>query len=344
MAFRGVMEYNNGQTVGVAAGTGVIPGQVGDIVVLGGVYNSTLVTVAISDAGDAGPTNTGPNPWRKLNNPDPDIIGGNTNVTFWVKKLTANDVGKFVTLTLSSGGWRFPMLSASFSGRGPASSVTVSRSQEIDANATFESSTINANQGDDIAIFYFARSALATAPSLVTPEPNQTKRGETLTAMASPNYSVTVASRNNSPTGPNGGGVNTFNQVLTHAISYSVSIPSGAANIPPEAIAGANQSAIEPYSTVTLSGTDSDADGTITARAWTQTAGTPVVALAGTGATRTFKAPGTINGTTLTFQYSVTDNEGATGSDTLTVQVDPVTERAAVGEVLVPLEIRAVVP
>lgn len=48
-------------------------------------------------------------------------------------------------------------------------------------------------------------------------------------------------------------------------------------NISPTANAGTDQADVEPYTAVSLSGTDSDTDGTIASRLWTQTGGASVV-------------------------------------------------------------------
>lgn len=125
------------------------------------------------------------------------------------------------------------------------------------------------------------------------------------------------------------------------ALDDATWVGAGAAppNTPPTVNAGADQINLEPWATVTLTGTDSDGDGTIASRAWAQTGG-PAVSLTGSGAARTFEAPGTLAGTTLTFQYSATDDDGATATDTMTVTVLPVTERAVIGGVEVPMRIR----
>lgn len=110
-------------------------------------------------------------------------------------------------------------------------------------------------------------------------------------------------------------------------------------NVPPTADAGADQAGLEPGAAFTLTGTDSDPDGTIAARSWTQTGG-PAVTLSGSGATRTAEAPPTLDGADLVFEYAVTEADGGTATDTTTVTVLPATERVASGGVLVPIQIR----
>lgn len=107
--------------------------------------------------------------------------------------------------------------------------------------------------------------------------------------------------------------------------------PETLPNTPPTANAGPDQSNVEPYTTVTLSGAASaDPDGTVASYVWSQTAG-PAVTLSGSGASRTFTAPGTLAGVSLTFQLTVTDNSGATGTDTVQVAVLPAAERIMIG-------------
>jgi hypothetical protein len=129
--------------------------------------------------------------------------------------------------------------------------------------------------------------------------------------------------------GSRGGGTATSGPT---SIGYNVLVvfPAASSNTPPTANAGFDQVDVEPYSIIALVGTDSDIDGTVVSRNWTQTAGSPTVTLSGTGASRILEAPGTIAGTTLTFQYSVTDNGGSTTTDTMNLVTLPVTERAVI--------------
>ena len=95
------------------------------------------------------------------------------------------------------------------------------------------------------------------------------------------------------------------------------------ANLSPVANAGPDQS-VAAGAAVTLNGSGSDPDGSVAGYAWTQTSGLPTVSLSGaSSATATFTAPAATTGTTLTFQLTVTDDDGATGSDTVRVTVSP---------------------
>ncbi|MBL8121550.1 hypothetical protein JNM87_02265 [Candidatus Saccharibacteria bacterium] len=118
---------------------------------------------------------------------------------------------------------------------------------------------------------------------------------------------------------------------------------SGASNDAPTAYAGTNQMGIEPFKVVTLTGTDSDTDGTVVSRQWQQLSGTSVVLSGATTDTCSFIAPGTLLGDTLTFGYTVTDNQGANSAES-TVQcvVLPVTERAVMSGVETPLQTKSI--
>ncbi|MCP3099730.1 discoidin domain-containing protein [Myxococcus sp. K15C18031901] len=97
------------------------------------------------------------------------------------------------------------------------------------------------------------------------------------------------------------------------------------ANQPPVANAGADRSVTLPSSGITLTGSATDADGTIVSYGWTQVSG-PIATLAGAN-TATLSLTGLSAGT-LVFRLTVTDDDGATHSDdvTLTVSAAPVNQ------------------
>lgn len=93
-------------------------------------------------------------------------------------------------------------------------------------------------------------------------------------------------------------------------------------NSAPVAEAGFMQSNVEPYSTVTLDGTNShDADNDPLTYAWSQTVGPAVTLSSTTSATPTFTAPATTGGTTLTFQLIVNDGTVNSSADTVDIVV-----------------------
>tara|TARA_R110002096_G_scaffold2619_5_gene13565 strand:- start:1471 stop:5682 length:4212 start_codon:yes stop_codon:yes gene_type:complete len=103
----------------------------------------------------------------------------------------------------------------------------------------------------------------------------------------------------------------------------SVDITVNPVNADPVANAGADQS-VDEQSAVNLDGSaSSDSDGSVASYAWTQTAGTAVALTGADTATPSFTAPSVnVAGEVLTFQLEVTDNEGATATDSVDVQVN----------------------
>jgi L-fucose isomerase-like protein len=91
------------------------------------------------------------------------------------------------------------------------------------------------------------------------------------------------------------------------AASTSVTVKH--VNVAPTANAGADQT-VDEQTSVTLTGTGSDIDGTIASYVWTQTAGTPVTLTNANAAVASFTAPATMTGEVLTFQLTVTDDKG----------------------------------
>ncbi|MFD3004034.1 PKD domain-containing protein, partial [Pontibacter toksunensis] len=89
---------------------------------------------------------------------------------------------------------------------------------------------------------------------------------------------------------------------------------------PPVANAGADVSITLPANSVTLSGSGTDSDGTISGYSWSQVSG-PLATLSG-AATPNLRADSLLAGTYV-FRLTVTDNESASSSDDVTVTVVP---------------------
>src|ERR1019366_3026746 len=94
-------------------------------------------------------------------------------------------------------------------------------------------------------------------------------------------------------------------------------------NIPPVANAGSpNQTITLPVDSVTLSGSGSDADGTVVSYLWTKISGPSSGTISSPGSATT-SVTGLVQGS-YQFQLQVTDNLGAIGTSMLQVIVNPV--------------------
>ena len=103
---------------------------------------------------------------------------------------------------------------------------------------------------------------------------------------------------------------------------WTQSAPFTPTNSTPNANAGPDQSNIAAEANVQLDATgSSDSDGTIASYAWNQTAGTSVTLSNATIASPTFTAPTTGSNQTLTFELTITDDEGATHTDTVNIEI-----------------------
>ncbi|MFP2924028.1 discoidin domain-containing protein [Pyxidicoccus sp. 3LG] len=98
---------------------------------------------------------------------------------------------------------------------------------------------------------------------------------------------------------------------------FGASVAPGA-NQTPTANAGADQSVVLPSTGIALTGSGTDPDGTIASYAWTQVSG-PTATLGGAN-THTLAVSNLAAGT-LVFRLTVTDDDGATHSDDVTVTV-----------------------
>ncbi|TMO84676.1 PKD domain-containing protein [Pseudoalteromonas spongiae] len=96
----------------------------------------------------------------------------------------------------------------------------------------------------------------------------------------------------------------------------------------PSVNAGPDQTATE-LSTITLSGSGSDRDGSIVSYQWTQTSGKAVVIENPSSPEVSFRAPKATNEHQITLQLTVTDKNGWVDSDSLDITVVPMTEEEA---------------
>ncbi|EEX32900.1 chitinase [Vibrio coralliilyticus ATCC BAA-450] len=93
------------------------------------------------------------------------------------------------------------------------------------------------------------------------------------------------------------------------------------ANRAPVAAAGADVSVTGPASVVLDGSSSSDSDGSVASYVWEQLSGTSVSLTGANTAQASFDVAEVAQTETLTFKLTVTDNEGATGTDTVVVTV-----------------------
>ena len=101
---------------------------------------------------------------------------------------------------------------------------------------------------------------------------------------------------------------------------------NAAVNIAPTANAGNDMTLTLPANNTTLSGSGTDADGTITSYAWTRVSG-PTTFTLGTANAATTTLTNLVQGTYV-FRLTVTDNSGATATDNVTVTVNAAAQPA----------------
>ncbi len=113
-----------------------------------------------------------------------------------------------------------------------------------------------------------------------------------------------------------------YNGTITLApFTSAVLIKTGTStNQPPHANAGSDQTITAPTSTITLSGTGTDVDGTIASYTWSKIAGSALGTITNTNSAST-TVTGLVQGV-YKFELKVTDNLGAIGKDTMQVTVN----------------------
>ena len=107
-----------------------------------------------------------------------------------------------------------------------------------------------------------------------------------------------------------------------------IRLPESTANILPTVSAGSDQS-VDSAASVSITGTASDTDGVISSYQWTQLSGTTLTLFDANTATLSFTVPAVSLGTTLTFRLTVTDNDGDSSSDDVSIFVNATQKTSA---------------
>lgn len=112
----------------------------------------------------------------------------------------------------------------------------------------------------------------------------------------------------------------TDNQGSTAFDDVKVTVNAAPVNVVPTANAGPDKSITLPVNSATFNGSGTDSDGTIASYSWTKQSG-PTASLTG-ASTATLQANSLVEGTYV-FRLTVTDNQGATAFDDVTIVVQP---------------------
>lgn len=303
-------QISNGSSTASTTDVGTIPASSldGDLAVL------------VASQGTGANTCATPTGWTLVGGPL--RVDANISAYVFAKDLVLADAGASVSLVWS-GGAKSSGVIVVLSGADTVAEL-VSAALATAANGTVFNIPSVTTVEADCAILAVAvlRDATATPPDATWPG-TWTSQVRSATGGSTPNLSCEAATVTAGAlsAGVHGGGTG-GSAGHTGALAFTVGItPAPAANVPPTANAGVDQTGIAPGATVALSGSDSDSDGTVATRAWTQLSGASVALSGAATANASFTAPSDPAGWTGTFRYTVTDNAGATGFDDVSITV-----------------------
>jgi hypothetical protein len=226
------------------------------------------------------------------------VIGGLPRGQDYPKIATLYDYGNaLVDPTNSTRGRTFSMVTEDFSiyemSSSPAPTISMSGSQVINTTSTSVTAVGTPASGESITSYSWTK--LSGTGAITSPSSSTTG----LTGLAGTStYQCTVTQ--------------TDGQTASGTVTVTV-------NVAPTANAGIDQTITLPTNSVTLSGSGTDTDGTISSYSWTKISGGTATITSPTSASTTIT--GLVAGTYV-FQLQVTDNNGATATDTVQITVN----------------------
>jgi RHS repeat-associated protein len=224
--------------------------------------------------------------------------------TFTAPEVTLNENLIFsVTVTDNDGGTDSDSVTVTVNNVNKAPNANAGTNQTVNEGTTVTLAGSASNDPDgSIATYQWVQTAGLSASLSGAATDSPTFTAPEVTVNSTLTFQLTV----------------TDNEGLTD--TDSVTVTSTHVNKLPVAEAGAHQT-VDEETEVTLSGSGTDEDGTIASYSWVQTAGTAVTLNTPNAASTTFDAPNVTIAEGLTFELTVTDNDGASHTDSVTLTV-----------------------
>jgi hypothetical protein len=242
--------------------------------------------------------------WNKISGPAATITNANSAATT-VTALTQGTYKFELTVTDNSGAIGKDTMQVIVNAAG---NIAPTANAGADQIITLPTNSVSLNgSGTDpdgtIAAYQWTKIVGPTAGTISTPGSANT----TVTGLVQGTYKFELTvTDNNGATGKD-------------TIQVIVNATAPPPNVAPTANAGADQTITLPINTVSLSGSGTDTDGTISSYLWTKISG-PVATITNANAAATTVTA--LSQGTYKFELTVTDNNGATGKDTMQVIVN----------------------
>jgi gliding motility-associated-like protein len=242
--------------------------------------------------------------WVKTSGPAA-ILANATNPTLLVSNMVAG-VYKF-TLTVTDNGGATDTDVATITVEEANQSPTANAGADVAITLPTNTAVLSGSGSDpdgSIASYLWEKLSGPSGGTLA----NETTPTLTLNSLAEGTYTFSLTV--------------TDDKGFTDSDEVTVTVNAMAVNIPPLANAGADQSITLPTNSTILNGTGTDADGTVSSYAWILVSG-PSSTLANQNTANLSLS--NLQAGSYVFRLTVTDNNGATGSDDVSLTVQPPT-------------------